>query len=100
MPCSWFVLTIQGCNSSLDASNGRAGPMVKSASAKMSENPGKSASPTDAATGDRETRPSPIDVHVGGRIRLRRTLLQMSQERLGDALGLTFQQVQRSEEHT
>ena len=70
--------------------------MVKSASAKMSENPGKSASSTDA-TGDRETRPSPIDVHVGGRIRLRRTLLQMSQERLGDALGLTFQQVQKYE---
>ena len=46
---------------------------------------------------DRESRPSPIDVHVGGRIRLRRTLLQMSQERLGDALGLTFQQVQKYE---
>jgi len=47
--------------------------------------------------GDRETRPSPIDVHVGSRIRLRRTLLGMSQERLGDALGLTFQQVQKYE---
>ena len=45
----------------------------------------------------RESRPSPIDVHVGGRIRLRRTLLGMSQERLGDALGLTFQQVQKYE---
>ena len=52
---------------------------------------------TDASPGDRESRPSPIDVHVGGRIRLRRTLLQMSQERLGDALGLTFQQVQKYE---
>jgi len=47
--------------------------------------------------GDRESRPSPIDVHVGSRIRLRRTLLGMSQERLGDALGLTFQQVQKYE---
>jgi len=47
--------------------------------------------------GDRESRPSPIDVHVGGRIRLRRTLLGMSQERLGEALGLTFQQVQKYE---
>lgn len=47
--------------------------------------------------GDREGRPSPIDVHVGSRIRLRRTLLGMSQERLGEALGLTFQQVQKYE---
>jgi transcriptional regulator with XRE-family HTH domain len=46
---------------------------------------------------DREHRPSPIDVHVGSRVRLRRTLLGMSQERLGDALGLTFQQVQKYE---
>ena len=46
---------------------------------------------------DRDPRPSPIDVHVGGRIRLRRTLLGMSQERLGEALGLTFQQVQKYE---
>jgi transcriptional regulator with XRE-family HTH domain len=46
---------------------------------------------------DRESRPSPIDVHVGARIRLRRTLLGMSQERLGESLGLTFQQVQKYE---
>jgi transcriptional regulator with XRE-family HTH domain len=46
---------------------------------------------------EREARPSPIDVHVGARIRLRRTLLGMSQERLGEALGLTFQQVQKYE---
>jgi transcriptional regulator with XRE-family HTH domain len=46
---------------------------------------------------EREHRPSPIDVHVGSRIRLRRTLLGMSQERLGEALGLTFQQVQKYE---
>jgi transcriptional regulator with XRE-family HTH domain len=44
-----------------------------------------------------EGRASPIDVHVGARIRMRRTLLGMSQERLGDALGLTFQQVQKYE---
>jgi transcriptional regulator with XRE-family HTH domain len=47
--------------------------------------------------GDRDGRPSPIDVHVGSRIRLRRTLLGLSQERLGEALGLTFQQVQKYE---
>ncbi len=46
---------------------------------------------------ERDGRPSPIDVHVGSRIRLRRTLLGMSQEKLGDALGLTFQQVQKYE---
>ena len=46
---------------------------------------------------EREGRSSPVDVHVGGRIRLRRTLLGMSQERLGEALGLTFQQVQKYE---
>ncbi len=41
--------------------------------------------------------PNPIDVHVGARIRLRRTLLGMSQEKLADAIGLTFQQVQKYE---
>jgi transcriptional regulator with XRE-family HTH domain len=43
------------------------------------------------------TKPNPIDVHVGRRLRLRRTLLGMSQERLGELLGLTFQQVQKYE---
>jgi transcriptional regulator with XRE-family HTH domain len=42
-------------------------------------------------------KPNPVDVHVGGRVRLRRTLLGMSQEKLGEALGLTFQQVQKYE---
>lgn len=42
-------------------------------------------------------KPSPIDVHVGSRVRLRRTLLGMSQEKLGQAIGLTFQQVQKYE---
>src|ERR1700730_18276443 len=46
---------------------------------------------------EKESRPSPIDIHVGSRIRLRRTLMGMSQERLGEALGLTFQQVQKYE---
>lgn len=41
--------------------------------------------------------PNPIDVHVGSRIRLRRTLLGISQERLADSIGLTFQQVQKHE---
>ncbi len=41
--------------------------------------------------------PNPIDKHVGARVRSRRLLLGMSQEKLGDALGLTFQQVQKYE---
>jgi transcriptional regulator with XRE-family HTH domain len=42
-------------------------------------------------------RPDPIDVHVGQRLRLRRNLLGMSQQKLGDAVGLTFQQIQKYE---
>ncbi|HEY1504927.1 MAG TPA: helix-turn-helix transcriptional regulator [Stellaceae bacterium] len=51
------------------------------------------------STGRRQKsdKPNPVDVHVGSRVRLRRTLLGMSQEKLGDALGLTFQQVQKYE---
>ena len=41
--------------------------------------------------------PNPIDIHVGGRVRLRRMLVGMSQEKLGEMLGLTFQQVQKYE---
>ena len=45
-------------------------------------------------------KPDPIDVHVGSRVRLRRRLLGMSQGRLGKALGLTFQQIQKYERGT
>jgi transcriptional regulator with XRE-family HTH domain len=41
--------------------------------------------------------PNPTDKHVGSRVRMRRMMLGMSQEKLGDALGLTFQQVQKYE---
>lgn len=41
--------------------------------------------------------PNPIDIHVGSRVRLRRTMLGMSQEKLGDSLGITFQQIQKYE---
>ena len=41
--------------------------------------------------------PNPIDRHVGSRVRMRRMLAGISQERLGEALGLTFQQVQKYE---
>src|SRR6202521_1171939 len=41
--------------------------------------------------------PNPTDKHVGARVRMRRMMLSMSQEKLGDALDLTFQQVQKYE---
>ena len=44
--------------------------------------------------------PNPIDTHVGSRVRMRRLILSMSQEKLGDAIGLTFQQVQKYEKGT
>lgn len=42
----------------------------------------------------------PVDKHVGARVRMRRMMLGMSQETLGDALGVTFQQVQKYEKGT
>lgn len=44
--------------------------------------------------------PNPIDVHVGSRIRLRRNMIGLSQEKLGEHLGITFQQVQKYEKGT
>ncbi|HEX2216769.1 MAG TPA: helix-turn-helix domain-containing protein [Xanthobacteraceae bacterium] len=44
--------------------------------------------------------PNPIDKHVGSRVRMRRMMMGMSQEKLGGALGLTFQQVQKYEKGT
>lgn len=46
---------------------------------------------------EEEKTPNPIDIHVGSRVRLRRLLLGLSQEKLGDELGVTFQQVQKYE---
>ena len=56
----------------------------------------------NAGTGARRKRagkggPNPVDVHVGTRVRLRRTLLGMSQEKLAKAVNLTFQQIQKYE---
>ena len=44
--------------------------------------------------------PNPVDRYVGSRVRMRRIMLGMSQEKLGVALGLTFQQVQKYEKGT
>jgi transcriptional regulator with XRE-family HTH domain len=48
-------------------------------------------------TNNQTRKPNPIDVHVGGRIRLRRMMNGLSQERLGEQMGLTFQQIQKYE---
>ena len=44
-----------------------------------------------------DNEPNPIDIHVGKRIRLRRTILHITQQQMADMLGLTFQQVQKYE---
>ena len=49
---------------------------------------------------DNKKKPNPTDVHVGSRIRLRRNMLGMSQEKLGESLGITFQQIQKYEKGT
>src|SRR5690349_25038603 len=49
---------------------------------------------------DNKKKPNPTDIHVGSRIRLRRNMLGMSQERLGEHLGITFQQIQKYEKGT
>ncbi|MGE0280483.1 MAG: helix-turn-helix domain-containing protein [Rhizobiaceae bacterium] len=49
---------------------------------------------------ENKKKPNPIDAHVGGRIRIRRNMLNMSQEKLGESLGITFQQVQKYEKGT
>ncbi|GAB5378357.1 MAG: helix-turn-helix domain-containing protein [Acuticoccus sp.] len=45
-------------------------------------------------------QPNPIDIHVGSRLKLRRTTMGMTQEKLGEQLGVTFQQVQKYEKGT
>lgn|SRR5690606_682423 len=49
---------------------------------------------------ENKKKPNPIDVHVGSRIRLRRNMLGLSQEKLGENLGITFQQIQKYEKGT
>ncbi|MBP5534851.1 MAG: helix-turn-helix transcriptional regulator [Alphaproteobacteria bacterium] len=50
-----------------------------------------------SSRGRLDGEPNPVDVHVGNRVRMYRTLKGLSQEKLGEALGLTFQQVQKYE---
>ncbi len=47
-----------------------------------------------------EKQPNPVDIYVGGRLRSRRSLMRMSQQKLADAVGITFQQIQKYERGT
>jgi len=49
---------------------------------------------------ENKKKPNPTDIHVGSRIRMRRNMLGMSQEKLGENLGITFQQIQKYEKGT
>ncbi len=64
-------------------------------STRIQHNLKKARLPEDSSDG-----PDPIDIHVGKRLRQRRMLVGMSQERLGEAVGLTFQQIQKYERGT
>lgn len=54
----------------------------------------------ESASMANKKQPNPIDIHVGSRVRLRRMMLGMSQEKLGENLGITFQQIQKYEKGT
>ena len=56
--------------------------------------------PSEPSKRGRGRKPNPMDVHVGARVKLRRAMMGMSQEKLGQALGVTFQQVQKYEKGT
>lgn len=58
---------------------------------------GKAVTGSRAASKKKKKGPNPVDVHVGSRVRLRRMLVGISQEKLGDSMGLTFQQIQKYE---
>jgi len=58
---------------------------------------GLTAMTDDAGRGPKKPRAGPVDVHIGRRIRLRRSAMRMTLGSLGEALGLSFQQVQKYE---
>jgi DNA-binding XRE family transcriptional regulator len=67
---------------------------------EQSDSDYKTDGPQPSETPSHKRSPNPIDQYVGARIRMRRIMLGMSQERLGDAIGLTFQQIQKYEKGT
>lgn len=72
----------------------------------MGRNMGMVESPVALASGHEEMfetsgrKPNPVDVHVGSRVRYRRMIIGMSQEKLGEKMNLTFQQIQKYEKGT
>jgi transcriptional regulator with XRE-family HTH domain len=66
----------------------------------VSANDGRPAKPRECRRMPPSKAPNPVDKHVGSRVRMRRLMLEMSQEKLGEALGLTFQQIQKYEKGT
>ncbi len=60
----------------------------------------ETAEDNDDSLESRGRKPNPIDVHVGSRVRLRRLIIGMSQEKLGEKMNLTFQQIQKYEKGT
>jgi transcriptional regulator with XRE-family HTH domain len=67
---------------------------------KLEEDNQKSRENGEEKMTENKKKPNPIDIHVGSRIRLRRNMLGMSQEKLGESLGITFQQIQKYEKGT
>ncbi len=53
--------------------------------------------PKEELVAEKESAPHPVDIYVGKRLRMRRTILGMSQEAVGNAIGVTFQQIQKYE---
>ena len=94
--CNSRRVFVGGCRLPVRLRTGRAWitlatvPLTQAGRVEMARRPRK-------PKGHRSTREVEIDEHVGSRIRTRRTLLGLSQEKLGDALGLSFQQVQKYE---
>src|SRR5262249_9968356 len=77
----------------------RPGPLLENVFWADAQPPIKMGASFMFARGEKKL-PNPVDKHVGRRVRMRRLMLAMSQEKLGDALGLTFQQVQKYEKGT
>src|SRR3954462_1232159 len=71
--------------------------MARGATGTMNSRKTGPKSPPGMVTGARVKDPQPVDRHVGSRVRMRRMMIGMSQEKLGEACGITFQQIQKYE---